>query len=275
MKTRFVLSGLFAALAAAPALAQNVNSPGFFMQWEGTLVPCDLNPIVGWQLPDQSRQDLDPMYDWLILETMVSDPIHGGPFFLWPGPGCLDGGNIEATQELGYSMGVLVIWTDLDGHGTDRWSQGELLLMSMIGMNHQENEGHSGLSMWTNFDGMKTPYEIEFVGSCLETSAGRWLEEFGPGYVFRGSGQAVWYERDPSWHQYGMIHNFQVEPLIWHLGDVNLDCALNFDDVMPFLANLFHEDHDPTRHLLADIDEDGDVDMQDASMFLNMLFGSK
>jgi hypothetical protein len=273
MKTQLLVVGLIAAAAAAPSLAQNVSSPGYFMQWEGTLVPCDMNPIVGWPLPNETPFDSDAQYDWLILETMVSDPIHGGPFYLWPDRSCLDGGNIDATREFGFSMGVLVIWSDVDGSETGRWSQGELLLMSMLGMNHQENDGHSALSMWVDFNG-KTPYSIEFVGSTTESWAGRWFNEYGPGYLIRGYGTAVWYEQDPAYHQYGMLDNFEVEPLIWHLGDVNLDCARNYDDVPAFMAQLFGHDHDMTRHVLADMDEDGTVTMQDAMIFLDTLFGS-
>lgn len=256
-------------LGASVVASEGVQGPGYFMQWEGTLVPCDKNPIVGWKIPEMDTADADPDYDWIIVESMVSDPIQGPPFDLWPDLSCIDS-ETEHTIEMGFSMGVLMVWRDNNGHDPTGWGTGESLLQSMIGMNHQEDDGHSGITFRTTFND-KAPYTFEFVGSTTESYAGSWIAEFGKGYMLRGWGTAIWYDRDPSWHQYGSIEQFEVEPLIDHLGDVNMDCSFDFRDVPAFLLQLSGQDHDETRHILADMNEDGWVDMLDAGIFLDAL----
>ena len=57
-----------------------------------------------------------------------------------------------------------------------------------------------------------------------------------------------------------------------YLGDMNLDGEANYGDVPAFFDQFFGRDDDDTRHLLADMDEDGIVGYKDANIFLNLIF---
>ena len=125
MRRAIVLS-ICALAPSSIAAAQIVDSAGFFVQYQGTLTASDTNPLFGGDgepmVPDQPMHvDLDPDYDWFILETMVSDPVHTDPFYLWP--------SLEepfGTHEMGFSMGLLGIFCDTNGDDPSDWGTGEL-----------------------------------------------------------------------------------------------------------------------------------------------------
>jgi hypothetical protein len=271
-----VLATLF---CGASAMGQVVDAEGFYIQYEGTLTACDTNPFFG--SPDQMPYvegfewgvDLDPMYDWVILETMVSDPVHVGPFDLWPQSAPL--GTIPfGTHEMGFAMGIIYVFEDTNGDDPTMWGRGRVLLQTGVGMNHQEDDGHSGLSWWTEMhSGM--PYKTMFIGSSGEVPAGigTWPGMYGPGWIFRGEGRTNWYFLNFDWDQTGRFDRFVIEPISFNHGDMDLDEGVNMGDVRPFIDVLSGDDHDNTRMMLADFDDDGDVDYTDLLMFIEKLLG--
>ena len=259
------------------ASAQIVDSPGYFQQSEGTLTVCDTNPFFGgdsmpyvegyeWEV------DMDPTYDWMILETMVSDPSHAHPFRLWPQSeptGAIPFG----THEMGYAMGLVGVWIDLNGSDRSLWGRGEVVLRSGIGMNLQEDGGHSGLSWWTDMRRSEGPWPIRFIGSTgdAEAWAGAWFEEYGAGWIYRGSGTMNWFRLDLDWDMTGRFDQFRIEPFVFNFGDLDLDQDVTFADVEPFIKVLRGDDQDPTRFGLADFTEDGFVDYDDLILFIQRL----
>lgn len=268
----------FPALALLPAAAfgQVIDSPGFFYQSEGTLTASDTNPFFGGQnMPYvegfEWMADLDPVCDWMILETMVSDPVHTHPFYLWPA-NVTRGEMPFGTHEMGFSMGMVGVWSDINGSEHGEWGRGELLLRSGIGMNLQEDGGHSGLSFWVNMRG-PAPWAFRFIGSTGmdEAWSGAWFDEYGPGWIYSGHGRVNWYRLNLDWDMTGRFDRFRIEPITFHLGDMNLDRTVDFTDVSPFIEVFRGNDEDHTRLRLADFTEDGFVDYDDLILFINRL----
>lgn len=270
MRASFAIALAVVGVGASAASAdfEVVDSPGYFMQFQGTLTPCDLNPIAGgFTVPDQPETDEDPDYDWLILETMVSVPIHEAPFYLWPGSEHVEG---PYTHEMGFAMGLVLVWRDVNGSDPSEWGKGELLLLGDLGMTHQEDDSHSSMSFWIDTTG-DGPWPFEFLGTMHLAWGGSWLEEYGPGYIIKGSGYTTWVEGGFDNHQTGVIERYQIEPMAMHLGDMNLNGLITYDDVPAFMRVLFGEDHDESRHILADMNRDEVLDLHDALIFLDIL----
>lgn len=269
MQSRIAGFALIAALVAAPAFAQVVDASGFFFQYEGSLTVTDTNPMFGgWGLEIEQQEtnlDLDPDYDWCILEMMVSDPFHSAPFHLWPGAEFMV--NSRNTHEMGLSMGLLVVWKDTDGSEMGEWGTGELLLLSEIGMNEQDDGGHSAVSFWMDYSGVDD-FPFELLGSATHTYGGSWFEQYGPGWILEGTGVASWFYKAIDWDMSGRLDSFGVKPISMNTGDMNLDGITNYGDVDEFFAMFFGKDHDETRFLLADMDLDGEITMDDAMLFL-------
>jgi hypothetical protein len=271
-----ILLGLILALAPAAAFGQIIDSPGFFFQSEGTLTASDTNPFFGGRsMPYvegyEWNADLDPVCDWMILETMVSDPVHAYPFYLWPNNAPT--GEIPfGTHEMGFSMGLVGVWADINGSEHGQWGRGAVLLRSGIGMNHQENDGHSGLSFWMDMRG-DGPWPMRFLGSTGmdEAWSGSWLGSYGPGWIYSGKGEINWYRRSLDWDLTGRFSQFRIEPITFRLGDMNLDRGVNYADVPAFIKVLRGDDHDHTRHRLADFNEDDFVDYDDLLLFIQRL----
>lgn len=270
MRASFAIALGVVGLGASVALAEDcgVSARGYYMQWQGTMTPCDLNPIAGgWTIPDQPEEDADPDYDWLILETMVSVPIHE-PFYLWPGSEHVEG---PYTHEIGFAMGIVMVWEDLNGSDPSVWGQGELLLLGDLGMTHQEDHSHSSMSLWIDTTG-DGPWPFEFLGTMTMTFGGTWKETCGDGYIIKGNGHATWVEGSFDNHSTGVLESYEIYPMRDHLGDMNVDGEVNYDDVPAFLKQLWGEDHDPSRHILADMNEDDMITLADAAIFLDILF---
>jgi hypothetical protein len=272
-KLTFVSVFVFPVLTAS---AQIVDSPGFFFQSEGTLTVSDTNPFFGGNsMPYvegyEWNVDMDPMYDWMILETMVSDHSHVNPFHLWPASeptGAIPFG----THEMGYSMGLVGVWHDINGADRTQWGRGMVMLRAGIGMNHQENDGHSGLSWWTDMR-RDAPWPIRFIGSTGDAAAwsGAWFAQYGAGWIYRGEGTVNWYRLNLDWDMTGRFDQFRIEPFVFNFGDLDLDQDVTYGDVEPFIKVLRGDDHDLTRVGLSDFTEDGFVDYDDLILFIERL----
>lgn len=266
MRRAIVLS-ICALAPSSIAAAQIVDSAGFFVQYQGTLTASDTNPLFGGDgepmVPDQPMHvDLDPDYDWFILETMVSDPVHTDPFYLWP--------SLEdpfGTHEMGFSMGLLGIFCDTNGDDPSDWGTGELLLMASFRMNEQQDGGHSALSFWVDYSG-EAPWANKMLGSAIMNYDGPWVDLYGPGYIVEASGATTLLDGNFDWYQFGVFDRFHVEPITFNKGDMNLDWEVDLEDLAPFLDVFIGFDHDETRWLLADMNEDGDVDHVDLRLFV-------
>lgn len=260
---RTCIFAILGILAAAPAVAQRVEAPGYFGQWEGTLSASDTNPLLGMNYPLQwapQGVDTDPDYDWCILETMVSDPIHTRPFYTWPGGDQMmrDG---FGTHEMGFSMGLVVIWDDPNGEDIRNWSTGELLMIGAIGMNHQEGgTEHAGMGFWIDYN---TPRPLFKMRGVLESVFGGAWMNIAPSWVIDGEGYIHEHVLNFEWDQNGRLDRFRLTPINQHLGDMNLSGRIDDLDAAIFFEVWAGRDHDPQKFILADLDEDGDVDFAD------------
>lgn len=271
-----ILLGLCLALVPTATFGQVVDSEGFFYQSEGSLTASDTNPFFGGRnMPYvegyEMDVDLDPVCDWMILETMVSDPVHTNPFYLWPRNDAK--GQIPfGTHEMGFSMGLIGVWADLNGSENAEWGRGEVLLRSGIGMNLQEDGGHSGLSFWVDMRG-ELPWPMRYLGSTgmCEAWQGAWFGEYGPGWIYTARGEVNWYFLNLDWDLSGKFDRFRIEPITFHFGDMNLDRDVDFADVASFIEVLRGNDEDHTRLRLADFTEDGFVDYDDLILFIQRL----
>jgi hypothetical protein len=172
---------------------------------------------------------------------------------------------------MGFAMGLVLVWEDLNGEDPTQWGQGELLLLGDLGMTHQDDDSHSSMSMWINTEG-EGPWPFEFKGTMHMTFGGSWLESQGKGYIIRGKGYTTWYDGSFDNHQTGEITEYHVEPMRDYLGDMNVDGLVTYDDVPAFMNQLFGQDHDESRHILADLNEDDMITLADAVIFLDILF---
>ena len=272
MRRAIVLS-ICTLVPSSIAAAQVVDSAGFFVQYSGTLTASDTNPLFGGpgepMVPDQPMHvDLDPDYDWFILETMVSDPVHTDPFYLWPSLAEPFG-----THEMGFSMGILGIFCDTNGDDPSDWGTGELLLVVSFGMNDQQNDGHSAMSFWVDFT-EKAPWANKMLGSAIMGyHDGSWVDQYGLGYIVEASGATTHMDLTDELlpFQLGVFDRFRVEPITLNTGDMNLDWEVDLDDLGPFLDVYNGFDHDETRLLLADMNDDGFVDDLDLDLFMAKL----
>lgn len=268
---------------AAHSSAQGVvDSMGFWVQFDGSLTACDTNPFFGHPTdmpfnddPDVPwGVDLDPSYDWVIFETMVSDPVHPWPFYLWPS-NAPNGEVPFGTHEIGYSMGILLVWEDTNGFDPSDWGTGRFLLRTMIGMNLQQDDGHSGLSWWTEMVG-DLPWRSRFIGSAVMDSVGPWAEEYGPGWIIEGRGLTTSMDdvggRRLDLYTDGWIHEVRFQSISQRHGDMNLNGGVDFGDIMGFMMVYIGGDEDETRVMLGDYTEDGFVGNDDFWLFMDALF---
>ncbi|MGI9013889.1 MAG: hypothetical protein ACR2GY_06515 [Phycisphaerales bacterium] len=291
-KTFGILTAGAATVAfAAAAVAQDglVESSGFWIQAEGTLTASDTNPLFGNPsgYPEVIHPDVpygvdaDPNYDWMILETMVSEPVHRYPYYLWPANA--PAGNIPfGSHEQGYAMGTLYVWEDTNGADPSNWARGRFLFFAQIGMNHQENDGHSAISMWINGWNQAPkagPWGLELKGSAMHGEWGPWIDEYGLGWIIEGSGAIMNYPRVGGirrfdWYNEGVFDSIRFEAVSRRSGDMNLTGRVDSFDIEAFMNVFYGNDHDETREDLADYDRDGDCDIMDMQYFLNdLLFG--
>lgn len=259
---------LTCASLATCALAQQIQAPGYFMQAEGTLSCSDTNPLLGFNYRlnwAPQNVDTDPDYDWCIVETMVSDPLHPLPFYIWPGGDQMMVDRF-GTHEMGYSMGIVMVRQDLNGNDIQGWGSGPLLLLGTIGMNHQEGgTEHAGMGFWLDFNTPRPAFKMR--GVLESVYAGAWMN-VAPSWVIDADGYVHEYVLTFDWDQYGALHRFRLTPITDHLGDMNISGRITQLDLPIFFDVWSGRDHDPQKFILADLDEDNDVDFAD---FLELL----
>lgn len=268
---RMCILTLAGALMAGSAGAQVIQAPGFYAQVEGTLSASDTNPLLGsnYRLSWAPQNvDTDPDYDWCILETMVSDPLHGRPFYIWPGGDQMMQEGF-GTHEMGFAMGVLMVRQDLNGSNIEGWGRGPLLLLGVIGMNHQPaGTEHAGMGFWIDY---KTPQPAFKMRGVLESVyGGAWMNR-APSWVIDAEGYVHELRLNFDYDQYGRFSRFRISPITDHLGDMNLSGRIDMLDVAIFFEVWAGRDHDPQKLVLADLDSDGDVDFADFLELVNRM----